>query len=77
MVLTEWKEIYAEKTKEKIKEVEEILEPYLKEYNGSFSHHMGSTSITGMMGKPAPDFSVVTQGLLPNIPDLVIEKMKK
>ena len=36
---------------------------------------MGSTSIIGMMGKPAPDFSVVTEGLLPNIPDSIINKM--
>ena len=77
LVLAEWKPVYAEKTQSKIDEVEDILAPFLKDFRGKFSHHMGSTSIVGMMGKPSPDFTVVTEGLLPNFPDLIIEKLSK
>ena len=73
--VVEWKASYAQRVQEKIKEVEEILKPYLKEYDGKSSHHMGSTSITGMIGKPTPDMTVVTEGLLPDIPDEIIRKL--
>ena len=73
--LAEWKPIYAEKTKSIIDEVEKILGPYLKQYRGKSSHHMGSTAIVGMMGKPSPDFTVITEGLLPNFPDLILKKL--
>ena len=76
LVLSEWKECYAEKTKEKMEEVEEILRPYLKPFRDQTSHHIGSTAIIGMFGKPSPDFSVVTEGVLPNIPDSIIAKFE-
>ena len=34
LVLTEWKPIYIEKTKQKMDEVKEILKPYLKPFKG-------------------------------------------
>ena len=36
---------------------------------------MGSTAITGMVGKPSPDFTIVTEGLLPDIPDEILKKL--
>ena len=57
-------------------EIEEILQPYLKPFKGKVCHHIGSTSIKGMFGKPMPDFSVVTDGLLPDIPYSIINKFE-
>ena len=57
-------------------DVEKILKPYLKEFKGRSSHHMGSTSIIGMKGKPLPDFTVVTEKLLPDIPNEIIKKLQ-
>lgn len=48
----------------------------MKDFKGKCSHHMGSTSIKGMMGKPMPDFTIVTEGLLPDIPNDVLKRLQ-
>ena len=47
------------------------------ELNGKTSHHMGSTSIIGMPGKPLIDFTIITDKLLPDIPNDCIDELKK
>ena len=49
----------------------------LLELNGKTSHHMGSTSIIGMPGKPLIDFTIITDKLLPDIPNDCIDELKK
>ena len=39
------------------------------EYHDKTNRHIGSTAINDMMGKPIIDLCVITNGLLPNIPD--------
>jgi len=49
---------------------------FLGDYDGNSSYHMGSTSIKGMLGKPMIDITVLSNNLLPDIPDEVIADLK-
>ena len=75
--MSEWKSNYAEETNKMIAQCENVLKPYLVSYKGKTTHHIGSTSIIGLMGKNCPDFMVVTKGLLPNFPSTIIEQFAK
>jgi GrpB-like predicted nucleotidyltransferase (UPF0157 family) len=76
----EWKEYdakYPEFTRIAAEKCLKILRPYLSPYLGKEYHHMGSTAIVGMSGKPYVDFSIVTKGLHPNFPNDIINELKK
>ena len=75
-----WKEYdarYPEFTKRRATEVVKVLGSNVVRYLDQDYHHMGSTAIVGMPGKGIIDFTVVSQGLLPDIPSDVISKLKE
>ena len=65
--------------KEEIIHLKRIFQKHdaLQEFEGTYFHHIGSTAIVGMFGKPIMDIMVVTKGLLPNMPDAIINDLKK
>ena len=77
--LREWNPKYSEFVKRESEAIEAILakKGVLATYKGQSSFHMGSTAIKGMIGKPVIDMTILTTGLLPNIPNDVIEEMEK
>lgn len=75
-----WKEYdpkYPEFTRIRAQEVLAAFKGYVVTYNNNDYHHMGSTAIVGMPGKPIVDFTIVTKDLLPNIPDDVMNSLQK
>jgi len=69
-----WKDYnpkYPEIAKKEAHKVEEILRKIDKlcEVDGKTHHHVGSTAIVGMPGKPIIDIAVCSKNLLPNLPE--------
>ena len=57
--------------------IKEIFKDYLKPFNGETVFHMGSTAIKGMPGSGGLDISIVTEGILPDVPEHIIQEVKE
>lgn len=79
LVVVEWNPMYSQAVQTVKGGIETAFTGYLAtiDDSGDSTFHIGSTAVEGMCGKPIVDFAVVVQGLLPNIPDDIIEKMNK
>ena len=77
--LREWNTNYPALAQEQMLKIEGVLKNrgFLGDYDGNSSYHMGSTSIKGMLGKPMIDITVLSNNLLPDIPDEVIADLKQ
>ena len=71
---------------EELVHLRKIFEKYLEELDGKSFHHIGSTAIVGKFGKPiivgmfkkpVIDIMVITKGLLPYIPNKIIQALDK
>ena len=66
------KDHYLEKAQAQIDAIKKVLGSYCES-----AHHIGSTSIKGMPGKPQLDLTFVTPKLMPDIPDEILEGLDK